>query len=61
MSYLLDELNYFECEEQNIYLDRKEKASLYKFGTFCDSCNRDYGVIAKVNVSDFSSSDKIYE
>lgn len=61
MGCLLDDLDCLDCGEEDIYMDSKEEPSLYKFGAFCDSCDRDYGVITRVSLSDISSTDEIYE
>lgn len=50
-----------DCGEDEIYMDLKEEPSLYKVGAFCDGCDRDYGVIDRVPLSEISHQDEAWE
>lgn len=50
-----------DCGEDEIYMDLKVEPSLHKVGAMCDSCDRDYGVIDRVPLTDISHQDEAWD
>lgn len=53
----LEDAYCLDCDEDEVYVDVKERPSAYKVGAVCDGCDRDYGVLDSVPWSEIDHLD----
>lgn len=50
-----------DCDSEEIFTDVKEEPAVYKIGARCSGCDRDYGVLDRINRSDVDHTDEVWE
>lgn len=61
MAYHLEDVECGECGVEEVYMDLKDEPSVYKIGARCGGCQHDYGVLSRVQRSEISHIEEVYE
>jgi hypothetical protein len=61
ISRKVDSVDCKMCYSEEIYMDVKQEASVYKVGAYCTGCDHDYGVVTRLSRSNIENVDEVFE